>query len=299
MAKTQKQISRPEPSSLQVSRKDAEEKIDARIAKGEELRGEQIQNAPGLEDARQRYYQWDDYNRTLLDTLFTGRTFQNEYSSPLHIVFGGSGGLHYDINEHKDDIRRKMGRLQSIRDRVELLKEPVQVMPSHSSTLETNFSSPNPLRDRLSDVRGDKDKVFVVFGHNEMARLKLENFLHRSGIDPIVINQQPKAGRTIIEQIEHHSNVRFAVVLLTDDDLGAAKEDVKTVSDLKPRARQNALVELGYFMGRIGRDKTVALVSPGIEKPSDYDGVLYISLESDWENELKRELRAAELQVNE
>lgn len=60
------------------------------------------------------------------------------------------------------------------------------------------------------------------------------------------------------------------------DDVGALaiKPD-----DLKPRMRQNVVLELGYFAGKIGRNRVCALVMGEIEIPSDYSGVVYIPLD--------------------
>jgi predicted nucleotide-binding protein len=87
---------------------------------------------------------------------------------------------------------------------------------------------------------------------------------------PIVLHEQASRGKTVIEQFEAHADVEFAVVLLTGNDVGAAKSEP---AKLQPRARQNVILELGCFTGRIGRDRVCALYENGVELPSDYDGV--------------------------
>lgn len=88
--------------------------------------------------------------------------------------------------------------------------------------------------------------------------------------------------------------VTFAVVLMTDDDVGSAKGD-----ELAPRARQNVVLELGYFLAYLGQARVCALKSEGLETPSDFDGIVYIKMSSDgkWRQELLRELRAAKMPV--
>jgi predicted nucleotide-binding protein len=82
----------------------------------------------------------------------------------------------------------------------------------------------------------------------------------------------------------------FAVVLMTPDDVGKAE----MAPDLRPRARQNVVFELGFFIGALGPERVAALVKGDIERPSDFDGVVYISLdEADWQMRLGRELQAA------
>ncbi|MCP5056891.1 MAG: nucleotide-binding protein [bacterium] len=66
-----------------------------------------------------------------------------------------------------------------------------------------------------------------------------------------------------------------------------------------PRARQNVILELGYFLAHLGQAKVCALITPGLETPSDFDGIVYIRMDDkqEWQQELKRELLAAGMPV--
>ena len=140
-------------------------------------------------------------------------------------------------------------------------------------------------------------KVFLVHGHDESAKVSTARFLERLRLEAVVLHEQASSGQTIIEKIERYSEVAFAVVLLTPDDIGAerGRDDA-----LRPRARQNVILELGFFMGKLGRSHVVALVNGDVETPSDYDGVVYISIDDGcaWQMVLARELKAAGLNVN-
>ncbi len=140
-------------------------------------------------------------------------------------------------------------------------------------------------------------KVFLVHGHDEAARESVARFLEKLGLEPIILHEQANAGKTIIEKVEQYSEVAFAVVLLTPDDLGAEKGNE---SNLNPRARQNVILELGYFLGKLKRENVAALIKGNIEKPSDYDGVMYIPMESGgaWKLELAKELKSAGLNID-
>jgi predicted nucleotide-binding protein len=92
-----------------------------------------------------------------------------------------------------------------------------------------------------------------------------------------------------MEKVEAHGQVDFAVVLLTPDDVGCAKGGT-----LEPRARQNVLLELGYFLGRLGRANVCALKRGTLEIPSDFAGVVWESMDGNgWKQALGRELQAA------
>ena len=140
-------------------------------------------------------------------------------------------------------------------------------------------------------------KVFVVHGHDEGKREAVARFLDTLELVPIILHEQANKGRTIIEKFEDHADAGFAVVLLTPDDLGAAKKDE---NDLKPRARQNVILELGFFIGKLGRKRVCALKSQCVENPSDVDGMVYINLDEldAWKTGLVRELRAAGFDID-
>ncbi len=140
-------------------------------------------------------------------------------------------------------------------------------------------------------------KVFLVHGHDESARESVARFLEKLRLEPIILHEQPSGGQTIIEKVERYAEVAFALVLLTPDDVGAV---CSKKQDLQPRARQNVILELGYFLGRLGRAHVAALVKGQLEKPSDYDGVVYIDMDlaGAWKLHLARELKTAGLNVD-
>jgi len=138
------------------------------------------------------------------------------------------------------------------------------------------------------------NKVFVVHGHDDAAKEGLARFLEKMELEAVILHEQPDQGRTIIEKFEQYAGqVGFAVVLLTPDDLGAAKAD----PNQNVRARQNVVFELGYFAGKLGRGKTCLLRKGGVEMPSDLYGVIYTELDpaDGWKMKLVKEMKAAGL----
>jgi predicted nucleotide-binding protein len=136
--------------------------------------------------------------------------------------------------------------------------------------------------------------VFVVHGHDEAMESQVARFLERLKLTPIILHEQANKGRTIIEKFEgHSSDAGFAVVLLSPDDTGSAKGGTPA-----PRARQNVILELGYFIGKLGRDRVCALHAGEVELPSDLHGVVWVPYSGDWKLKLIQELRAAGINVN-
>jgi predicted nucleotide-binding protein len=140
-------------------------------------------------------------------------------------------------------------------------------------------------------------KVFVVHGHDNEAKQTVARFLEHLKLEPIVLHEQANEGRTVIEKFEVYADVGFAVVLLTPDDVGAL---VTARENLTPRARQNVVLELGYFLGKLKRNRVCALYKKGVEIPSDYQGVLYVELDAagGWTLKLAQELAAAGIPID-
>jgi predicted nucleotide-binding protein len=140
-------------------------------------------------------------------------------------------------------------------------------------------------------------RVFVVHGHDEAARESVARFLERLNCTVIVLHEMANHGRTIVEKFEAHADVDFAVVLLTADDVGHSVADP---SGSKPRARQNVIFELGYFIGRLGRSRVCALHRSDVELPSDMHGVVYVPLDNGdkWKLGLMREMKASGIDID-
>jgi len=141
------------------------------------------------------------------------------------------------------------------------------------------------------------NKIFIIHGHDEGTKEKVARFLMQMNLDPIILHEKPNEGKTIIEKFEKHSlDVGFAIALLTPDDVGNSRVNEK---NLTYRARQNVILELGYFIGKLGRKRVCALLGKDVEIPSDYSGILYIPLEEEtWKFNLAKELKNAGFKID-
>lgn len=129
-------------------------------------------------------------------------------------------------------------------------------------------------------------KIFIVHGHDGELKQSVARVIEKQGINAIILSEQANKGRTIIEKFEDYSDVGGAICLFTADDYGRAKND--TTDNI--RARQNVVLETGYFMGKLGRENVVLLADKGIEMPSDLSGVVYTD-STNWEINLLKELK--------
>jgi predicted nucleotide-binding protein len=149
----------------------------------------------------------------------------------------------------------------------------------------------------LVEMAAQNAPIFVVHGRDHGSLHHVVRVLQNStGRQIVVLHEQPNAGRTILEKFEEHAAVAAcAVVLLTADDEGGLAGGTT-----RARARQNVIFELGFFFAQLGRKRVAVLVSQGVEKPSDIDGLVYIDLDSGgaWKHALVKELEAAGISVN-
>jgi len=164
------------------------------------------------------------------------------------------------------------------------------------------------LDDALSSLRTERENekrmgknVFIVHGHDGGIKNTVARFLGKDGLglDVTILHERASRSMTLIEKLEHYADqMDYAVVLLTPDDIGYAKDKS---TEAKPRARQNVIFELGFFMAKWGRERVCAIKVGDLEGLSDFKGVVYIGWDGasgSWRNELALELKEAGLPVN-
>lgn len=159
-----------------------------------------------------------------------------------------------------------------------------------SQLSNVNYKSP------VKDESIDFSKVFIVHGHDDLAKTEAARFIERLGLCAVILHEQASGGKTIIEKIEEHTSVGFAIALYTPCDIGSSvKEEVQ-----RKRARQNVVFEHGFLIGKLGRQNVCALVKGDVETPNDISGVVYIPLDSHgaWNLAVAKELRKAGYKID-
>ena len=142
------------------------------------------------------------------------------------------------------------------------------------------------------------NSVFIVHGHDEGLKQAVARYLEKIGLEPVILHEQINSGMTIIEKFEDFAKrAGFAVVLMTPDDYGYPKENEAAK---KARPRQNVVLELGYFVAKLGRSKTLVLTRGDLELPSDFSGVVYESVDNGdgWKMRLAQELKSAGFKID-
>jgi predicted nucleotide-binding protein len=274
VAKRSNEVQPLPPPTLLISREEAFEKITKRIELGNEIKSHNVTTTAEIKQARSAYYSWNEYNEELLSRMFDNSSIRDGYRKSFGIAHIGEPPLAEQIREFRDDVDYYLRKLESIRDRLEIIELSPKLLLQSA---------------RPSQQRTMSKKVFVVHGHDDGMREAVARFIEKLALIPIILSEQPNAGKTIIEKFETSSeDVGYAVVLLSPDDIGYPKDRPEKA---QPRARQNVILELGYFVAKLKRSGVCALYKGDVEIPSDYHGVLYLKMDSNWQIVLAKEIK--------
>lgn len=270
-----------QPSVIRTSREEAREKINLQIEKGNNFLAKKISLSFELESFKKDYKKWNDYNKELLAKLFSGNKIIEDYNRHTYISYSYLGGADEELKTYTKLITGAVNELESLSERIDLI-------PENSQSEKLKDNSPKIIN----------NNIFIVHGHNGELKQTVARLVEKLSLNPIILHEQANSGMTVIEKIEKNADVGFAVILLTADDTGG--EGKVPPDNFQSRARQNVIFELGYFIGKLGRDKVCALYEDRVELPSDMHGILYVKYDSEgsWKYQLCRELKSAGYNIN-
>ena len=242
------------------------------------LAGEALANLLAVPE--DTFNQWDSSTYSFIIQSFGSSTINKH-------KFSEAGRPSY-TSMRGDQANPNILRREKLTGKLAILKSCIEQL---EAMVETSSSSPA--------IVLKNEKVFLVHGREVGVRESVARFLEKLSLPVTILHEQSNRGRTVIEKFEDHAaEVGFAVVLLTGDDKGGLSTDPSETYRL--RARQNVILELGYFLAKLGRGRVCALYEQGVEIPSDYSGVLFVELDPNrrWHVELARELKAAGFTVD-
>lgn len=180
--------------------------------------------------------------------------------------------------------------------------QPVQAVatqaafkPNRSSQGAFTVVTPHKLINTEEKIM--KNKVFIVHGHDDLAKEQVARFISQVGLVPIILHEQASSSATIIEKIEKYADqVCFAIVIYSPCDQGS----IAGASELSLRARQNVVFEHGYFIAKLSRKNVTAIVKGNIEKPNDISGVVYETFDDSgaWKFKLAKEMKASGCKID-
>lgn len=232
--------------------------------------------------------------------IFDGRRVDRENVEKI-FVLESQENIESLVNHHRDDMRNSMivfpitRRNTAIDSKyAKIITDEIIEEAQKSIDYESNLN--NVQRSDLPKETLTSKKKIVVYGHNEAPKLNLLLFIRSIGLEPIVLDEQPNNGQTIIEKINSNSDVGFAVVLYTPDDT------VVNPCESYKQPRPNVFFEYGYFMSKLGREHMALLKkeTKELKENSGITGTGYIKIDDagGWKLPLARELKAAGYDVD-
>jgi predicted nucleotide-binding protein len=223
-----------------------------------------------VEDAINDETKWDLLNVEILRREFSDDTPLNEYKSIQLTKYYGD--WEDRLVTHEIRVRKRITFLESLVQRINK-----NLIPESGES--------------VTRTPPGGERVFIIHGHDEASKSQVARLVEKLGFTAVILAEQTNRGRTIIEKLERHSDVAFAVAILTPDDV---------VGIQSARARQNVILELGHFEGKLGRDRVCILYTPGVDIPSDIRGVAFYELDKAgaWRYSLAKELKDAGFPVD-
>lgn len=253
---------------LKIPLTEAEKILEKQIKKGNGLLKDPVKTSVSLKIAEKLYNHWNSKNYDILKKIFHFIDIARDYSTSTWSIGGilvSDLKLSEKVEKLHSNICIKISKLESISNSLLLLDEDKKIS---------------------TELR----KIFFVHGTDCDTSTKVMRFLNELGLKLIIIKDLALAGKTIIDEIQKRSEVKYAIGLLTPDNLGGTH-----ANELNFRADQNVLLELGIFIGKLGRENVSTLFVEGVELPEDFHGYEYIEVDrsDEWKTSLIEELQAA------
>jgi predicted nucleotide-binding protein len=259
---------------------------------------------------KQQFGFWDSSVVRSLGLCFTNDAMKTVYEGPMGYsddqLFAVPTTPSDEIETLKLNLMDRLRRLSAIHKSIPMIPEDAEVIRAWERMHEERERQADAAKNPTARVQPDQPAVpergdiFIIHGHDEGAKYGVARYVEhimQSG-SVILLDERPDSGRTIIEKFEQESaTAGFAIVLVTPDDYGSSKE---MPDDVRERARQNVIFELGFFYGQLGRGRVCVLHKNPAEIPSDLHGIIYIEMDAfkGWERKLARELRSANIPIS-
>lgn len=243
---------------------------------------DEIEAMQSLGHSSEKFIRWQNSTATTIKYVFPNdKTHVEEFSKipykPGSFILDDNNISRVFDGAFRNGLRKAKATLQAMIDEIQ--------------TFWSDDAPPAPAS--LPPPPPDSHKVFLVHGRDTAAQQSVARFLEHLGLQPIILSERPNGGKTLIEKFEREANnVGYAVVLFTPDDIGG----LQSADEQQARARQNVIFELGFFAGRLGRERVCILTAPDVEIPSDIFGLGYVpfnALSADWQIGLVKELKNA------
>ncbi|OGP56958.1 MAG: hypothetical protein A2162_12255 [Deltaproteobacteria bacterium RBG_13_52_11b] len=325
------------PPRLVVPRKEAFRKIKRQIDTGHEIKNQRIFSMMDLETARERRTEWVEDNTQMLSRLLSNPSFAEEYRMGVSSDMDTGMTLEGTGQQFRQDINEQIRTLESLVERMKLLPDPqtqeaaepqLQEKPVVEELLEEEEirevkSGEEPPRKKAPKEEPPREvpqkreplkkeppsavvpnqrqssgaNILLIHGRDEAVKESVVRFIEKMGLRATILHEQPDEGTNIIEKFGERSQITFALILMTPDDIAAPRDNPK---EGKVRVSQNVAFEFGYCVGKLGHKRVCALCTEGVEIPWDYPGAVYVPMDprGGWRLLVAKEMKQAGVEID-
>jgi predicted nucleotide-binding protein len=168
---------------------------------------------------------------------------------------------------------------KEVSDRIRLLKEE---------------SPSTPVLNRSQLLRNNS---LLIYGRDEAAKESLSKFIERLGLRALIFHEEAEGGASIVEKFGQFPNIDFAIFLFTTGDIAPPRDKTR---EGQVHVSQNIVFEFGYFVGKLGQKRVCVLYREGVEIPLNYQGIVYIPIDSrgGWRLLVAKEIKEAGIEID-
>lgn len=279
-------VSQPPAASAKLiaPRNESLRALKAQIERGLEIKRTKIRYVPELERAREAKGEWTTAVMTLLKSMFNTGAVADDCQNWHGKVLPEYADLNLFIEHFYDEMDQRLRKLHVVWKRVHDLPDDSPKSVPVAAPANPDFFDPPvtaAARPAASIALSPKVGAFIVYEHDPRAQGAVREFCGKLGFEAAEITAGADAHASLIEQLDHHPQLAFGLIL--------------SRADQSPKP-----FELGYCVGRLG-PKRVFILSPSDEKLAvDEHGLLHIPLDpaDGWQLHLARQLKRAGLEID-
>jgi predicted nucleotide-binding protein len=274
-------------TALRIPKEEFKSQLIEQISQGKQFGIKDITTEELLVAVEKKFELWNDYNNELLKSSFNNAAneYRNTYNNSGQMI--GVSDVIRGVNTNHPQHRFK-----TLKERVEVKINALESLLAKVNLIHSEVETSRPDIELQQAAITLNDTVFIIHGHDDAMKKAVQLFLTRANLKDIVLHEQPDKNRTVIEKlIEEGNSAAYVIALLSPDDIQ---------KDGTVRARQNVVLEIGYFIGKLGREKVRILRKGEVVIPSDLQGILYENYDEEgaWRIKLLKEMQAVGLPID-
>jgi len=253
---------------LAIPYHEAAEEIREMIEKGRVLQNADFEFEKDLEHSKIEYYSWTKKNEEHLLRIFATDYEAKKYKEHFTLILKRKTYLSDMVKDYRELLASKVKHLEAIVNRLNIVTD-----------IDFDIHS-----DEVFEFTTDASTVLVVHGSKKI-RDSVVKVLKENKMEEIILKDK----KTIVDDLKQHENASHAIFIVSNEDVGAPKTKK---NNLKPRAGQDVILELGYIMGKIGSEKLTVLHEKNLELPTGLKEVSSLKLTGkSWQKKLGTELQ--------